>query len=103
MRFLADFFSGTFSKYHAGSVLSGSSPPIEAKPGLPPGSSGRPSTSDQKPPILRASSQSTLMLITRAGIQVLLLRVLPILTQHQDVMTCRSSRHHSGSRCTEIN
>ena len=53
MRFLATLSSGTFSKYQAGSVRSGSSLPSEANPGPLPGSSGRCSASDQKRPILR--------------------------------------------------
>jgi hypothetical protein len=67
MRFFAVFGSGTFSKYQAGSVRSGSSPPMEANKGPLWGSSGRPRAYDQKSPTLRASSQSNVMLSTRAG------------------------------------
>ena len=50
MRFFATFGSGTFSKYQAGSVRAGSSPPMEAKAGPLPGSSVRRRASAQKAP-----------------------------------------------------
>jgi len=63
---LARFGSGTWLKYQAGSCRAGSVSPMEANTALLPGSSGRPSTADQKAAIFSTSSQSKVMLPTLA-------------------------------------